>query len=69
MKGSGIKIVEILIGALLTSICTICAYYLHSVNENMEEAKDLWRLGVYRIEILERKMDKIESLHYPITNK
>lgn len=58
----GIKFAEMFIAAILTSICTICAYYLHSVNENIKEAKDLWRLGSYRIEQLERKMDKIESL-------
>ena len=62
MKDNGVKIVEMLIGALLTSICTICAYYLHTVNENITESKELWRLGTYRIEQLERKVDKIESL-------
>ena len=57
----GIKIAETLIGALLASICSICAYYLHSVNQNITEAKELWRLGTYRIEVLERKVDKIEN--------
>jgi len=59
---SGSKLAEILIAALLTTICTICAYYLHSVNQNITESKELWRLGTYRIEQLERKMDKIDSL-------
>ena len=69
MKENGIKIAETLIGALLTSICTICAYYLHSVNQNITEAKELWRLGTYRIEQLERKVDKIESLQCSTNNK
>jgi len=58
----GAKIVETLIGALLTATCSICAYYLHSVNQNIMEAKELWRLGTYRIEVLERKVDRIENL-------
>lgn len=69
MKENEIKIAETLIGALLTSICTICAYYLHSVNQNITEAKELWRLGTYRIEQLERKVDKIESLQCSTNNK
>lgn len=66
MKDNRIRITEMLIGALLTSICTICAYYLHSVNQNITESKELWKLGVYRIEQLERKVDKIESLQCPL---
>ena len=58
----GTKLIETLIGALLTATCSICAYYLHSVNQNITEAKELWRLGTYRIEMLERKVDRIENL-------
>lgn len=69
MAERGLKLAETIIGALLTAICTICAYYLHSVNQNITEAKELWRLGNYRIELLERKVDRIESLQCPTRNK
>jgi len=69
MKDRGINIAETLMGALLTTICTICAYYLHSVNANITEAKELWRLGTYRIELLERKIDKIEYLQCQVNRK
>jgi hypothetical protein len=62
MSESKIKLVETILGALLTTICTICAYYLQSVNQNISESKELWRLASYRIEQLERKTDRIESL-------
>lgn len=61
------KMTETIMAALLTALCSICAYYLHSVNENITEAKELWRLGSYRIEILERKIDKMEI--NPCSNK
>ena len=54
MKDLSVKLVEIVIGSLLTAICTISAYYLHSVNANLEESQRLWLLGNYRIEQLER---------------
>jgi hypothetical protein len=68
MKNQGIRITEIIIASTLTSICSICAYYLHSVNQNIMESKELWKLGSYRIEQLEKKVDKIESFpcKYPI---
>lgn len=62
MTESKIKLAETIIGALLTTICTICAYYLQSVNQNINESKELWRLASYRIDQLERKVDRIESL-------
>lgn len=67
MKAS--KFIEMIIGSLLTAICTICAYYLHSVNENIIEAKETWRLASYRIEMLERKVERIEAMHYNNNSK
>ena len=55
------KVTETIMAAMLTTLCSICAYYLHSVNENITESKEMWRLGTYRIEQLERKVDKIDN--------
>lgn len=61
MKDIGVKVTEIIIASLLTSICTICAYYLNAVNANIAESKELWRLGTYRIDQLEHKIDRLEN--------
>jgi len=50
---NGSKISEVIIGALLTALCTVSAYYLHTMNENIAEVKRAYDLGNYRIGILE----------------
>lgn len=47
------KFVEMIIGAILTTVCTLSAYYLHTMNENLSDVKRAYELDTYRIGVLE----------------